>query len=98
MLTRLIARVPKRQFSKYIEENYGKNAHRLANRPGIEVAPLEVFAYSLGAFLFITDCIRDQDNHRREYIANGSPVAVWNERLWIQPEGHTPDNWKQAMI
>ena len=55
MLSRLISRVPRRQFSKYIEDNYGKELHRLANRPGIEVSPIEVFVYSCGAFLLIAD-------------------------------------------
>ena len=55
MLSRLISRVPRRQFSKYIEDNYGKEVHRLANRPGIEVSPLEVFVYACGSFLLVAD-------------------------------------------
>ena len=55
MLSRLITRAPRRQFSKYIEDNYGKELHRLANRPGIEVKPTEVFVYACGAFLLAAD-------------------------------------------
>ena len=55
MLSRLISRVPRRQFSKYIEDNYGKEVHRLANRPGIEVSPIEVFVYACGSFLLVAD-------------------------------------------
>ena len=58
MLSRLISRVPRRQFSKYIEDNYGKEVHRLANRPGIEVSPLEVFVYACGSFLLVADVSR----------------------------------------
>jgi len=97
MLSRLISRVPRRQFSKYIEDNYGKEVHRLANRPGIEVSPLEVFVYACGSFLLVADMIRDNEVHRREYIENGSPEAVWNQRIWIRPDKYSVRAFKQGL-
>ena len=49
------ARVARRQFSKYIEDNYGKNVHRLANRPEVECSASEIFVCTLGTLLLISD-------------------------------------------
>merc|ERR1712131_79549 len=98
MLSRLITRAPRRQFSKYIEDNYGKELHRLANRPGIEVKPTEVFVYACGAFLLAADIVRDNEVHRREYVANGSPDAVWNQRIWIKPDAYSMRGMAQNLF
>lgn len=45
----------RRNFSKYIEDNYGKNVHRLANRPAIEVSGFEIFTATLGTILLLGD-------------------------------------------
>ena len=63
MLSRVLSRAvgvsQRRQFSKYIEDNYGKHAHRLANRPGIEVSATEVFVFIFGAGLLLVDVSRE---------------------------------------
>jgi hypothetical protein len=45
----------RRNFSKYMEDNYGKNVHRLANRPEVEVSAFEIFAATLGTILLMGD-------------------------------------------
>merc|ERR1711970_168466 len=78
--------LPKRSFSKYMADTYGVKQHRLAKKAGIEVEPVEVVAYFMGAAILISDIMRDQHHHRQCYEAAGSPDEVWNQSLYIQPE------------
>ena len=58
MLRLLSRRVPltlRRNFSKYMEDNYGKNVHRLANRPEVEVSAFEIFTATLGTIVLLGD-------------------------------------------
>ena len=55
MLSRVGARLSTRSFSKYIADNYGKNVHRLANRPTVEVSVFEIFAATVGTLLILGD-------------------------------------------
>lgn len=41
--------------------------------------------------------IRDNEVHRREYIENGSPEAVWNQRIWIRPDKYSIRAFKQGL-
>ena len=52
---RFLPRVARRNFSKYIEEEYGKTYHRLAVRPEVEISISEVTAYIVGAILLLGD-------------------------------------------
>ena len=45
----------RRRFSKYMEDNYGKNVHRLANRPAVEVSGFEVFTATVGCLFLLGD-------------------------------------------
>ena len=58
MLSRIGRALPyisRRNFSKYMEEEYGKQYHRLAARPGVQIDNKEVFAYVLGGIILLTD-------------------------------------------
>jgi len=58
MLRLAARRIPatiRRQFSKYMEDNYGKNVHRLANRPEVEVSGFEIFSATVGTILLFGD-------------------------------------------
>merc|ERR1712212_388691 len=86
MLRSAASRLSRRFYSNYIEENYGKQVHRLANRPGIEVRPAELAAYTLGTMIMLGDIFRDQILHRKVYEEAGAVDEVWNQRIWISPE------------
>ncbi|CBY19249.1 unnamed protein product [Oikopleura dioica] len=87
MLSRVGSRLSTRSFSKYIADNYGKNVHRLANRPTVEVSVFEIFAATVGTLLILGDIVRDQTIHRELFDANGQPEEVWNQRIWLRPRG-----------
>jgi hypothetical protein len=102
MLSRVGSRLSTRSFSKYIADNYGKNVHRLANRPTVEVSVFEIFAATVGTLLILGDVrkyqfahifylffqiVRDQTIHRELFDANGQPEEVWNQRIWLRPRG-----------
>ena len=58
MLGRLLAKrisAPRRSFSKYVADTYGVKQHRLAKKAGIEVEPVEVVAYFMGAAILVSD-------------------------------------------
>ena len=42
--------------------------------------------------------VRDNEVHRREYVANGSPDAVWNQRIWIKPDAYSMRGMAQNLF
>lgn len=58
MLGRFLAKrltQQQRSFSKYVADTYGVKQHRLAKKAGIEVEPVEVVAYFMGAAILVSD-------------------------------------------
>merc|ERR1712147_94200 len=88
MLGRFLAKrlTQQRSFSKYVADTFGVKQHRLAKKAGIEVEPVEVVAYFMGAAILVSDIMRDRHHHRQCYESAASPDEVWNQSLYIQPE------------
>ena len=83
LLSKRVVHPFRRNFSKYMEDNYGKNVHRLANRPEVEVSAFEIFTATFGTVLLIGD-VRTKFFNSSRFSASHNEMTLLNQfRIYV---------------